>query len=126
MTSRSLPTNSRNEYRPDFVAPPGDTLAETLEMHGMTQAALAERMGRPKKTISEIVNGKAELTVETALQLERVLGVSADFWVALERNYRAWLAREAESERLVKETSWLKKFPVKEMVRLGWLRAQPT
>ena len=37
---------------------PGQYLAEELEARSMTQKALAERMGRPLKTISEIINGK--------------------------------------------------------------------
>jgi len=47
---------TRNTYSPPDVSPPGDTLRELLEERGLSQADLAERMGRPKKTISEIVN----------------------------------------------------------------------
>ena len=72
MTSRPV-----NEYAPDRVSPPGDTLAETLEALGMTQAELATRLGRPRKTVNEIVKGKAAIEPETALQLESVLGVPA-------------------------------------------------
>ena len=57
----------------EVISCPGDTLAEHIEYTGMTQAELAERMGRPKKTINEIIQGKAQITPETALQLERVL-----------------------------------------------------
>src|SRR5207247_1387509 len=51
-----MPEPRRNEYTPDIVTPPGETLLEVLEARGMTQAELAERMGRPKKTISELIN----------------------------------------------------------------------
>lgn len=110
-----------NEYRPQSVSPPGETLHELLEERGMTQADLAARMGRPKKTISEIVRGKAELTPETALQLERVLGVPASLWGNLERNYREHLARVADLARLRKHTDWPRNFPVREMSKLGWI-----
>jgi len=83
---------SRNQYVPDFVTPPGETLLETLEALGMTQVELAERTGRPTKTISEIVNAKTAITTETALQFEKVLGVPARFWLNLERNYQEWQA----------------------------------
>jgi addiction module HigA family antidote len=59
----------------------------------MTQAELAERAGKPEKTISEIISGKAAITPETALQLERVLGVPASFWNNLESHDRQALAR---------------------------------
>jgi len=82
----------QNHYAPDYVSPPGETLQEILEERGMSQAELAERTGRPKKTINEIINAKAAITPETALQFERVLGVSASFWNNRERRYREALA----------------------------------
>ena len=90
----------QNEYMPESVSPPGETLQELLEEKGMTQAELAQRMGRPKKTINEIVKGKAEITPDTSLQLERVLGVPSSFWNNRERAYRESLARKKEEEWL--------------------------
>ena len=58
----------QNQYAPDVVSPPGETLLEILEDRGMSQAELAERTGRPKKTINEIIKGKAAITPETAIQ----------------------------------------------------------
>jgi plasmid maintenance system antidote protein VapI len=40
-----------NRYALDFISPPGETLAEILEERNMSQSELAQRMGRPKKTI---------------------------------------------------------------------------
>jgi plasmid maintenance system antidote protein VapI len=89
----------------------------------MTQAELAERMGRPLKTINEIVAGKAAITSDTALQLEKVLGVPASFWTNHERIYRDTLARHREADELEQQLGWLKTMPVKEMVRAGWIVA---
>ena len=88
--------------QPNYVIAPGETLRETLETIGMTQAELAERTGRPKKTINEIITGKAAIRAETALQLERVLGVPASFWNNLEKNYQETKARLKEEERIEK------------------------
>jgi len=112
----------QNEYEPDVVSPPGETLKETIDACGMTQAELAARTGRTRKLINEIIKGKAAITPETALQLERVLGVSADFWGNRERHYQDAVAREQEREYLANATDWLRKFPVREMRRLGWIR----
>lgn len=76
-----------NEYKPDYVSPPGETLREVLEEMGMSRADLAIRMGRPKKTINEIIKGKAAITADTAVQLERVLGVPTSFWNNRQRHY---------------------------------------
>lgn len=81
------------QYTPDCVSPPGETLHEKIEELGMSQAELAQRMGYPEKTINEIVQGKAAITPEIALRLERVLGIPAKFWNNRERAYRQYLAR---------------------------------
>jgi HTH-type transcriptional regulator/antitoxin HigA len=97
--------STKHTYEPDFAIHPGETLLETLESLGMTQKELAERSGRPLKTINEIVQGKAAIIADTALQLERVLGVPASFWNNAQRNYEAQLARNAETEALRVATS---------------------
>ena len=106
-----------NQYCPDEVSPPGETLLEVLAERGITQAELAERTGRPRKTINEIVKGKSAITPETALQLERVLGISAAFWNVREAQYREFLAQQEEAKRFERELAWIEKFPLREMVK---------
>ena len=112
----------QNQYAPEEVSPPGDTLRDLLSERGLTQSELATRMGRPKKTVSEIVNGKAAITVDTALQLELVLGVPAAFWNTREQHYRQYLARRAQEKELARQVSWLSRFPISEMVKRNLLR----
>jgi addiction module HigA family antidote len=116
MTSRLT-----NEYAPDRVSPPGETLAETLAALEMTQAELATRLGRPKKTVNEIVKGKAAIEPDTALQLEAVLGVPAGFWMAREGRYRESLARQTRRQALEGGIEWARRFPFAQMVKLDWV-----
>ena len=51
-----------NQYVPDYVSPPGETLVETIGALGMSQVDQAERTGRSKKTVNEIIKGKAPIT----------------------------------------------------------------
>lgn len=115
-------TRTAFEFNPDYAIPPGETLLELLETISMSQAELAERTGRPTKTINEIIKGKASITPETALQFERVLGVPASLWNNLERNYRETLARQEERRKLEKQLDWLKDIPVRDMAKLGWIK----
>jgi HTH-type transcriptional regulator / antitoxin HigA len=110
----------------DYAVAPGETVLEVIEALGLTQSELAERTGRPKKTINEIINGKAAITPETALQFERVLRLPASFWTSLEHDYRAALARGVERERLREQVGWLSEIPVKAMIKAGWLEAKTT
>jgi len=81
-----------NQFKPDYAVLPGETLKETIDALGISQADLAERTGRSLKTIKEIVQGQAAITPETALQFEKVLNIPASFWNNLERNYQKSLA----------------------------------
>ena len=83
------------EYVTNAVIVPGAILEEELEARGLTQRELARQMGRPEQTISEIVHGKKAITGKTALQLEEVLGISAETWMRLEAAYQLDLARKA-------------------------------
>jgi addiction module HigA family antidote len=97
--------------------PPGDILLEALDERGMSQSELARRTDRPTKTINEIVKGKAAITPETAIQLERVLGISARFWTGLEATFRDHLARSQLREDLKASAGWVHGFPIKDMVK---------
>jgi addiction module HigA family antidote len=100
-------------------------LAETLAALDMTQAELATRLGRPKKTVNEIIKGKAAIEPDTALQLEAVLGVPADFWMTRETRYRESLARHSRKQALHYGIEWARRFPFAQMARLGWVPATP-
>lgn len=111
----------RDQYQPDYAVIPGETVLETIESLGMSQAELAVRTGRPKKTINGIIQGKVAITSDTALQLERVLGIPASFWNTLQSQYQEALARTQEESRLQQHSEWLQDMPVAEMTRLGWI-----
>lgn len=112
-------TNTTLTFTPDWVSPPGDTIADLLEERDWTQAQLAERLGRSTKHVSLLINGKAPISEETALELERVLGSTAGFWLNREAQYRAHLAKVEEEARLQKWIPWLEELPVKELMRQG-------
>lgn len=112
---------SKSEYCSDYVTPAGETLLETLEAIGMSQTELATRMGRPYKTVNEIIRNKASITAETAVQLEQVLGIPASFWLKREQRYREFLARLAGKQRLNNWVEWLEEIPIQLMMRRGWI-----
>jgi HTH-type transcriptional regulator / antitoxin HigA len=114
--------STKYAFKPDYAFHPGETLAETLATLAMSQAELAQRTGRPLKTINEIVQGKAAITADTALQLEHATGVPATFWNNAQRNYEAALAWQAEAAEFERGVEWLRMFPVKPLLKLGWLK----
>ena len=81
------------KFAPDWIATPGDTIADLLEERDWTQADFATRTGLAKKFIQLLLQGKAPISEDTALRLQRVLGSSAQFWMNLETQYRGQLSR---------------------------------
>lgn len=108
-------------YQPKGVSPPGDTLAELIDELGITQAELARRMGRPLNPVNEMILGSKEITEDTALELERVLGTPAHFWLAREAKYREFLARQRDSHRMPDRMAWFESLPLKQLQAIGKL-----
>lgn len=104
-----------------LLSPPGDTIQEHIDFIGMSQAELAERMGRPKEKINDIIKGREPITTATAFQLEKVLGIPASFWLNRENTYRKELYELDQQQAFENEIDWLREFPVNEMRKLGWL-----
>ncbi len=110
------------EWAPDWAVAPGEILAELLAERDLSQSELARRMGRPIKTINEIIKGKAAITPETAIQLELTLNVPSSFWTNLETRYRSSIARKKALDAFDSHKSWAERFPIKDLVRNGLLR----
>ena len=113
--------DDRGAVYSDLAIPPGETLADEIASRGMSQTELAARLGRPVQVVNEIIHGKKAITDNTALGLEKVLGIPAAFWVNLEQSYRMTRARLRERDRLQAEQEWLKELPVREMQKRGWI-----
>lgn len=108
-------------YEPNIALHPGYTLSRVLEGEGMSQKSLSERTGLTEKHISQIINGEASITVDTALLFENALGGTASFWVNVEKHYQEIKARLDRRSQIAKEINLASKFPYKELVKRGYV-----
>jgi len=69
---------------------------EFLKPLGISQSAFAIRLGASFPRLNEIVRGKRAVTPDTALRLARVLGMSADSWLGLQRDWDLWHAMQSD------------------------------
>jgi len=109
------------QIQKELLSPPGDTIQETIDTIGMSQAELAERIGRPKEKLNALIKGTEPLTLKTAILLERVLNIPVSFWMEREREYRIELSKIEQQEFLIGCVDWLKNFPVSILKKMGWL-----
>lgn len=108
-------------YNPNKAIHPGHIIDRSLDREGMSQKNLSERTGLTEKHISQIINGEASITVDTALLLENALSGTASFWINLEKNFQETKARLERVELLKKEIPLMTKFPYSELVRRGYI-----
>jgi addiction module HigA family antidote len=72
---------------------------EFMQPLDLTQGALAEAMGVPRKHVNELCNGRRSVTAATALILARVFGNSPEFWLNVQRRTDLWDAMHSPRER---------------------------
>jgi len=78
----------------------GEILSEEfLAPMNLSQGALAEAMGVPRKHVNELCNDRRAVTARTALILARVFGNSAEFWLNAQRRSDLWEAMQSPEER---------------------------
>ena len=71
----------------------GELLVEEfMKPLGLTQGALADAMGVPRKHVNELCNDRRSVTATTALILARVFDTSPDFWLNVQRRTDLWNA----------------------------------
>lgn len=111
-----------NARAPAEVFPPGEFLREELEARGWSQQELADILDRPARLISELIAGKRAVTPETAKGLADAFGTSPDYWMNLESQYQLSKVK-IPNENVARKARLYGKFPVREMLRRGWVRA---
>ena len=73
-------------FSPDWVSPPGATIATILEELGATPSELARWIERSTDDVEGLLVGRAEITADVARRLASVLGASEAFWRGASRN----------------------------------------
>jgi antitoxin HigA-1 len=82
---------------------PGEILHDELHELGISAAELARNLKVPTNRITGIVNGRRAVTADTALRLGHWFGMSAEFWLNLQKQYELRFAEKqsgAEIRRL--------------------------
>src|SRR5919198_854932 len=79
--------------------PPGEMLLkEYLKPAGITQVALAAKMGVPIQRVNGVIAGRRAVTAETAILLARALGTTPDLWLNLQVAVDLWDAEQRLAE----------------------------
>jgi addiction module HigA family antidote len=91
MTKMKNPPHPREIIRDDVIGPLGLSVTKAATVLGVRRA-----------TLSDLLNGKASLSAEMALRIEKAFGVSMDLLLSMQANYDAAQARLHERAIRVK------------------------
>jgi len=83
---------------------PGDILLEEfLKPMGISQAQLAKKLSVPPNRINQIINGKREITADTALRLGKFFGIEPEFWLNLQVRFNMKIAMKKTGKQIERE-----------------------
>lgn len=111
------------EYEELIAFHPGYYVKDYIEDQGITQEELAKRLQTTPKYVSDLVNGRINLTDEMVLKLSIVFGTSTTMWLNLNQKY---IEKKLEIEKRIqldKECELVRQIEYKFWVELGLVKA---
>ena len=87
-----------NNLTPFAATHPGELIKDELKERHMTQKQLEELTGIQQSVISETINGKRSLSLTFAMALEKVMGITATFWMNMQTKYDIDVANIAKRD----------------------------
>ena len=111
------------EYQELIAFHPGYYVKDYIDEQGITQEELAKRLQTTPKYISDLVNGRINLTDEMVLKLSIVFGTSTKMWLNLNQKY---IEKKLEIEKRIRldaECDLVRQIDYKFWVELGLVKA---
>jgi len=81
---------------------PGEMLFEEfVKPIGITQTELSRLLNFSYHRLNEIIKGRRSVTLDTALRLSWVVGMSADFLLGLQQDWDLWHAMNSPEKKII-------------------------
>src|SRR5438445_216644 len=103
---------STSDFSPNWISAPGDTIGDILRERGMALTEFADQMGQTMERTTDLLQGRATVTIKVARRLEQVLGASVEFWMSRDFQYREDVARLRAAD-----DEWLRELPVGDIIK---------
>lgn len=98
---------------------PSEFLRDTIDDLKMSQNEFSIRLGITSKQLSLILSSKANITIDIAIKLSKLLGTSSDYWMNLQNAYDAYLVNLKNEEIYNREKEILKLIDKKFLLDCG-------
>lgn len=114
------------EFKPTWASPPGDTILDLLSERNLSIANLSDYIGYTSSNTGRLLSGNIEIDHNIAQKLATFFDTSEVFWMNRESQYRQGIVSPSISMQPIDPKSWLKDFPISDMVKLGWISVDRT
>ncbi len=85
------------ELHTDVTLHPGEILEDELEARELKKTAFAALLGIKPGHLSELLRGKRHVSAATALKLEKLLNIPAEYWMRVQVQYDLFIERQKEA-----------------------------
>jgi addiction module HigA family antidote len=78
---------------------PGEIIREDcIEASDLSITEAADHLGVSRQALSEVLNGRTNVSVEMALRLEKMGWSTAETWLGVQQAYDLWQARHRKAD----------------------------
>ena len=98
MVERPVTTHLHNPLHPGAIV-----RRQCLAPLGLSVTRAAKGLGVTRQTLSDLVNGRAGVSVEMAVRLSKAFGSSPETWLGMQMAYDLWHARDSVEQITVEK-----------------------
>lgn len=96
MNNYKILNTKGKEIHTDIALHPGDVLMDELEARSIKKTVFAERLDMKPGHFSELLHGKRNVSAATALKLEKLLNIPAEYWMRVQVYYDLFIERNKQ------------------------------
>jgi addiction module HigA family antidote len=84
------------KIHPGIALHPGEILMDELEARGIRKTVFAEQLNMKAGHFSELLHAKRNVSAVTALKLEKLLDIPAEYWMRVQVYYDLFMERNKQ------------------------------
>lgn len=98
MSTYKVINSKSKEINTDVLIHPGEIIEMELDARDLKKSEFAASLGMRPGHFSELLHGKRHIGAYLALRLEKMLGISAEYWMRVQVYYDLFKEREKHPE----------------------------
>lgn len=98
MSNYKVVNSKGKEIFTDVTIHPGEILRDELEARGIKKSDFAQLLNMKPGHFSDLLYGRRHVSAATALKLEKLLGISAEYWMRVQVYHDLFVERNKQQE----------------------------